>query len=75
MRIFVKQIGYMLYNILSITNNEYLDIYEPNMVVKTIQCKEIAPSWGKEEARNICKELNASTNHVWKIDEVIEKDI
>ena len=38
----------MLYNVLSITNNEYLDTYEPNMVVKTIQCKEIAPSWSKE---------------------------
>jgi len=73
MLIFVKQNGYMLYNIKSVTNGEYLDTYDLKAgKVTTIICKEIAPSWDKEEARNICKELNASTNHVWKIDEVKE---
>ena len=67
----------MKYNILSITNGEYLDTFNLDgdglsNKVTTIICKEIAPNWEKEEARNICKELNASTNHVWKIDEVKE---
>jgi len=66
----------MKYNILSIINWEYLDTFDLTAgKVTTIICKEIAPDWEKEEARNICKELNASTNHVWKIDEVKENII